>query len=181
MESSWQHQVINKSVKVEIFAASITSYNHSQMQFILMRILPVLFVLLLIQEAHWMCFALLCVPALHWCLLCHCDSWAHVLGDLHTLTSHRNRGLHGNVFKALLWVYIMCKFYGLRLLWIAHVEVWQMGRSDAASHHPLHTHVSLAPHYPSDKSPEPLLHPSLACIGPESSVGLFDANSWCIY
>lgn len=58
MESSWQHQVINKSVKVEIFAASITSYNHSQMQLILMRILPVLFVLLLIQEAHWMCFAL---------------------------------------------------------------------------------------------------------------------------
>lgn len=180
MESSWQHKVINKSVKVETFAASITSYNHSQMQLIPMRILPVLFVLLLIQEARWMCFALYaCQLYIGACFAT--VTHEHTCWETCTCLLHTETGLHGNVFNALLWVCIMCKFYGLRLLWIAHVEMWQMGRSDAASHHPLHTHFSLAPHYPSDKSPEPLLHPSLACIGPKSSVGLFDANSWCIY
>ena len=95
------------------------------MWFILTRILPVLFVSLLMQEAHRWCFAhhtwQLYIGACLW----HCGWRAHMLGDLHVLTSHRNKWLHGNVLMSLsesVSVCTMCKLHCLRLLWIARVD-----------------------------------------------------------
>lgn len=91
---------------------------------------------------------------------------------LHALPAHRNRECLQcpslSLYQCVPWAGYTASGCSELHVSIVH-EVWQVGRTDTAQHH---TQFSLAPHCPSDKSPEQLLHASLACITLQISAGL---------